>query len=74
MKATTMLRCSAWRVIDALTVNRLCQKWRELTVKSPGRNLNRSHRKALRGHWVIGRKAAERRRDGQKEGRCDEGE
>jgi hypothetical protein len=34
-----------------LTVDRLWQKWRELTAKSSGRNPNRSPRKALR---VIG--------------------
>jgi hypothetical protein len=28
----------------------------------------------LEGHWVIGRKAAARRRDGQDEERCNEGE
>jgi hypothetical protein len=30
----------AWRVIDSLPVDRPWQKWRELTVKSSGRNLN----------------------------------
>jgi hypothetical protein len=28
----------------------------------------------LEGHWVIGRKAARRRREGQKEGRCNNAE
>jgi hypothetical protein len=41
MKGTTTLRCAAWRVIDALTVDRSQWKRRELTVKSSGRNLNR---------------------------------
>jgi hypothetical protein len=35
-------------------------------VKSSGRNPNRLHRKALR---VIGKKAAGKRRDGQRDGR-----
>jgi hypothetical protein len=79
MEATTMLRCGASRVIDALTLGRSWQKRRELRVNISRRNSNRLPRKALRvigllGDWDKGSQETERQRDGQREERCNDAE
>jgi hypothetical protein len=54
---------------------------RQVVVEAPrveGKDLEKKFKsiasQGLEGHWVIGRKAARRRRDGQKEGRCNDAE